>query len=223
MKSESQVEPLLPEVRDYLDSLSAVAFHADESRAIAIRAVADWLRSKLQAEGTASVVIICTGNSRRSVLGAMLGNALADYFGMRVSFKSAGTKPTAVNLRSIKALREAGFQIKPVGREATKGLSNELNPIYSAQWSARPSSQALEFSKSLADPSLPQAGFAAIMVCDDASETCPLVPGAAIRVSMPFDDPRIADGQVREEVAYRESRDEIGRVLMCALVDARRD
>lgn len=222
MKSLSQVEPLFPEVRDYLDSLSAVAFDADESRAIAIRSVADWLRSKLQTEGKASVIIICTGNSRRSVFGAILGNTLAEYLGMQVNFKSAGTKPTAVNSRSIKALREIGFQFEPVGREATRGLSNELNPIYSVQWSANPSSQVLEFSKCLADPSLPKAGFAAIMVCDEASETCPLVPGAAIRVSMPFDDPRIADGQVREEVAYRKSRDEIGRVLICALVDALR-
>lgn len=221
MKSVSQVERILPDLRDYLDRLSAVAFHAEESRTIAIGSVADWLRSELQARGEASVVIICTGNSRRSVLGAMLGNALADYFGMRVSFKSAGTKPTAVNSRSVRALREIGFQIKAVGKEATRGLSNEVNPIYSVQWRVDPTFQVLEFSKYLADPSLPQTGFAAIMVCDEASETCPLVPGAAIRVSVPFEDPKKWDAHDNELTAYRERRDEIGRTIFEVLSRAR--
>lgn len=221
MNLASSVERILPDVRDYLDGLSAVAFNADESRTIAIDSVANWLRSELQAKREASVIIICTGNSRRSVLGAMLGNAVANYFGMRVIFKSAGTKPTAVNSRSVRALREIGFQIKPVGKEATRGLSNEVNPIYSVQWNVSPTWQVLEFSKYLADPSLPQTGFAAIMVCDEASETCPLVPGAAIRVSIPFEDPKQWDALDNELAAYRERHDEIGRTIIEVLARAR--
>ncbi|MDH4283503.1 MAG: hypothetical protein OEV36_12670, partial [Myxococcales bacterium] len=45
-------------------------------------------------------------------------------------------------------------------------------------------------------------GFAAIMTCSEADQACPAVPGAELRVSLPYDDPKKADGTPDEEAAY---------------------
>ena len=54
--------------------------------------------------------------------------------------------------------------------------------------------EATEFSKHYGDPANPQQGFAALMVCGEADAACPFVKGAALRVSMPYLDPKIYDG-----------------------------
>jgi hypothetical protein len=45
-------------------------------------------------------------------------------------------------------------------------------------------------------------GFVAIMTCSDADEACPFVPGAALRVSLPYDDPKASDGSAEEAATY---------------------
>jgi hypothetical protein len=43
------------------------------------------------------------------------------------------------------------------------------------------------------------------MTCTEADGACPLVHGAALRVSLPYDDPKAADG-TREETARYDER-----------------
>jgi arsenate reductase len=49
-----------------------------------------------------------------------------------------------------------------------------------------------------------------VTVCDNAKESCPVLPGAKERVHWPFDDPAAAEGGDVEKLwAFRRSRDEI--------------
>ena len=47
------------------------------------------------------------------------------------------------------------------------------------------------------------------MVCGEADAACPFVKGAALRVSMPYLDPKIYDGGSLESAKYAERRDDI--------------
>jgi hypothetical protein len=78
-----------------------------------------------------------------------------------------------------------------------------------------------EFSKHYGDPANPQQGFAALMVCGEADAACPFVKGAAQRVSMPYLDPKIYDDGSLEAAKYAERRDDMGRLMLAAMMQAR--
>ncbi len=46
--------------------------------------------------------------------------------------------------------------------------------------------------------------------------------GAALRVSMPYLDPKIYDGGAYESAKYAERRDDIGRLMLAVMMQARR-
>ena len=50
----------------------------------------------------------------------------------------------------------------------------------------------------------PTSDFAAVMTCSHADESCPIVQGAAIKISVPYEDPKIADGKPNETEVYDE-------------------
>ena len=79
-----------------------------------------------------------------------------------------------------------------------------------------------EFSKLYAHEQNPQQDFAAILVCDEADEACPTVEGASIRIAAPYFDPKAYDGTPLEAAKYAERRDDIGRMMLSALMQARR-
>jgi len=72
------------------------------------------------------------------------------------------------------------------------------------------------------DPSNPHQGFAALMVCGEADAACPHVKGSALRVSTPYLDPKIYDGSAYEAAKYGERRDDIGRLMLSVMMQARR-
>ncbi|MGE3820752.1 MAG: hypothetical protein AB7I30_15170 [Isosphaeraceae bacterium] len=215
---------LRPDLREHLDGLSTGLDLISDRHRDAARALGDWIAGNHRAGRPTRVVTVCTGNTRRSVLSAMMGNAAADYHGLpEVRFHSGGTDPDAVNPRTVAALRAIGFQVEPTGREAARSLPDVPNPIHRISWgTSGDESWALEFSKRYTDPANPQADFAALMVCGETDEACPVVKGASTRVSMPFLDPKVFDGGAYESAKYAERRDDIGRVLLSALLHARR-
>jgi hypothetical protein len=73
------------------------------------------------------------------------------------------------------------------------------------------------------DEGNPQSGFAAIMVCSEADQDCPVVKGASIRLAMPFIDPKLYDDGSLEGNKYRERRDDIGRTMMAIMAQASRN
>ena len=59
------------------------------------------------------------------------------------------------------------------------------------------------------------------MVCGEADAACPVVRGAAVRISMPYLDPKIYDDGAYETLKYSERRDDIGRLMLCVMMQAR--
>ncbi len=213
---------LLPgSLRSHADLLSTSFDLIDASHRQAADKLAKWLSESYQADQALSVVVVCTGNSRRSILGSSMGNLAATYYGLdNIRFYSGGTTPSAFNQRTIAALKEIGFEIVPTGNEATSGETNTPNPIYRVGWG--PGLQMLEFSKHYADEHNPRHNFAALMVCTEADEGCPVVQGAALRVSMPYLDPKAYDDSPFEAAKYAERRDDIGRWMMSVMSQVRR-
>lgn len=103
-------------------------------------------------------------------------------------------------------MRRAGFEVKNSGGE---------NPRYEVRYS-REGSGMVCFSKVYDHPVNPREGFAAVMTCSEADENCPFIPGADFRLSLPYDDPKEADGTAEEEVRYDERCRQIGREMLYA-------
>jgi arsenate reductase (thioredoxin) len=215
---------LLPEVAAHADLLTTSFDLIDEPHREAGEALADWIVKDFKPGQPLHVTVICTGNSRRSILGATMGNVAAAYYGLpEIRFHSGGTAPTAFNARTVACLKEIGVEIEPIGKEAPRGEPGTANPVYKVRWgqAGEPSLETTEFSKTYSDPSNPQDGFAALMVCGAADAACPVVKGAALRVSMPYLDPKIYDDGAYESVKYAERRDDIGRLMLSVMMRVR--
>ena len=218
---------LLPKVREHADALTASFDMIDERHRLAGQKLVDWIAKNYRPGEPLDVVAVCTGNSRRSIMGSTMGNIAAAYYGMpEVRFHSGGTAPTAFNARTMKTLKEIGVEIEQTGKEAARGEPKTANPIYRVRWGSpggtgEPALESTEFSKHYGDPANPQNGFAALMVCGEADAACPFVKGAALRVSMPYLDPKIYDGGAYETAKYAERRDDIGRLMLSVLMQAR--
>ena len=215
---------LNPQVIAYADMLTTSFDMIDEPHREAGEALADWITRNYKPGQPLHVTVVCTGNSRRSILGATMGNVATAYYGMpEVRFHSGGTAPTAFNPRTVACLKEIGVEIVPTGTEAPRGEPKTANPTYKVRWGqgGEPALETTEFSKTYFDPANPQEGFAALMVCGEADAACPFVKGAALRVSMPYLDPKIYDDGKFEAAKYAERRDDIGRLMLSVMMQVR--
>jgi protein-tyrosine-phosphatase len=180
-----------------------------------------WIAKNYQPGKSLGVVVVCTGNSRRSILGATMGNIAAAYFGLAdLRFYSGGTKASAFNSRTVAALREIGVEVEATGKEAPRGEAGDANPIYRVRWGTNLDTS--EFSKHYTDVQNPRDSFAAVLVCSEADESCPTVRGATKRLAVPYQDPKVYDGAEFESAKYAERRDDIGRFMLSAVMQARR-
>ena len=210
---------LNPRVAAHADMLTTSFDMIDETHREAGEKLVDWIVKNYKPGQPLPVTVICTGNSRRSILGATMGNIAAAYYGMpEIRFHSGGTAPTAFNPRTIAALKDIGVEIEATGQEAPRGEPKTPNPTYVVRWGT--GMQATEFSKNYFDASNPQQGFAALMVCGEADAACPLVKGA-VRISMPYPDPKIYDDSTDEALKYAERRDDIGRLMLSVMMQVR--
>jgi hypothetical protein len=211
---------LIPKLKSHADYLTTTFDLIDEAHRGAGEKLARWIATIYKAGQPLHVTVVCTGNSRRSILGSSMGNLAAAYFGMpEIRFHSGGTTPTAFNSRTVEALKEIGFTVEPTGSEAVRGEPKTTNPIYRVTWGDGFETQ--EFSKHYADSHNPQEGFAALMVCSEADAACPFVKGASLRVSMPYLDPKIYDDGSYQAAKYAERRDDIGRLMLSVMVQVR--
>lgn len=124
-----------------------------------------------------TVLVLCTGNSARSILGEALFNRLGE--GCILGF-SAGSKPKGEPHPG--ALRLL----------ARKGI--DIAPFRSKSW--------LEFTGAGA----PEIDLA-ITVCGNAAgEACPVFPGAPLRAHWGLPDPAdVAGGEAEVETAFEET------------------
>lgn len=138
---------------------------------------------------TTRVLILCTHNSARSVLGETMLNHLAAKLGKDVKAYSAGSSPKGqVNPYALKVLDAAGL---------------DTSYVRSKSWD--------EFSA--ADS--PRMDIV-ITVCDSAAaETCPYWPGAPVKAHWGFPDPSNAEGgDAGKTTAFEITRQAIGYKLL---------
>ncbi|MBL8855994.1 MAG: hypothetical protein JNK57_18655 [Planctomycetaceae bacterium] len=212
---------LFPALQRHAAELTTTFDSIEASRYGSMDKLAEWIARRSSADERVTILTTCTGNSRRSILGAQMGNVAAAYYGFEnVRFYSGGTAPSAFNPRTIATLQAIGFQIEPTGKEAKRGDPKVPNPIFDIAWGD--GLTAREFSKMYQDDSNPQSGFAAILVCSEADESCPQVASADLRVSLTFLDPKVFDESRFETFKYAERRDDIGRTFLAVMANARR-
>jgi arsenate reductase len=167
-----------------------------------------FVQQRLDAAEPVLLNFICTHNSRRSHIAQLWAHAAAQYWRVpNVMCFSGGTEATAFNPRAVKAMQEAGFDIR-----MTKPGDN---PVYDVRFAGDAKPLAV-FSKAYDDPANPTRDFAAIMTCSHADQNCPVVIGAAARISLTYDDPKDFDGTPQEMAKYNERVREIGREILYA-------
>lgn len=199
---------LLPGLQQTIDRLSADFQSIPTDRIKKLLRLTEYIVERKKHDKKSELIFICTHNSRRSHISQIWASAAAaaSQHG-DVRCYSGGTEVTAFHPNAIEALRRAGFSI-----EAPATHSD--NPIYPVSFSEKADPLAC-FSKLYDDAANPQSDFAAVMTCSQADAECPYIPGA-YRISLPFEDPKRADGDPDESTVYDQTVDEIGREMLYA-------
>jgi arsenate reductase len=220
-KTPPSRKDMLDKVRQHAELLCTQFDLIEEPHRKAGEQLVAWVVKNYQAGKPLGVIVLCTKNTRRSMLGATMGNVAAAYAGLPdVRFHSGGTEPDAINPRAVATLKEIGLDVAPTGKEGGRGKKGEANPIYKVKWGK--GLEADEFSKVYTDPSNPQTDFAAVVVCSEAETACPNVVGASARIPVLYLDPKAFDGAPFEAAKYAERRDDMGRFMLSVMTQARR-
>lgn len=134
-----------------------------------------------------NLLVLCTGNSARSILGEALINKLGKG---RIKAYSAGSAPKGkVHPASIELLKAKGF---------------ETNLFRSKNWD--------EFSIK----SAPELDVV-ITVCDSAgSETCPVWSGAPVQAHWGITDPAGVEGE-GQDIAFAQIEERVRKLLALSL------
>jgi len=197
---------VLPPLRPVVSQVTQEFSQIPAERQKALKKVALFIRSKIQAKEEPQLTFICTHNSRRSHLSQIWAQTAAVYYDVPgIKTFSGGTEATACNERTVAALKRAGFDIT----NSTPGLKN---PVYLVRYgtSADP---IHAFSKIYSGEGNPKSNFVALMTCDTADKNCPVVEGSVLRVPIPYVDPKLSDGTEQEVATYDERSRQIAREM----------
>lgn len=182
-------------LQEYIHSLKKDVEQIPKERKQKLREISNSIWTKLRNGNPAKLIFICTHNSRRSHMCQVWTAALATHFGMHnIHTYSGGTEETAFNPRAAEALKRAGFTVENPGGE---------NPRYKVFYNEQEEPWVC-FSKTFDAEANPTRDFVAVMTCTDADENCPVVPGSDFRITIPYDDPKHADGTPYEAQTYDE-------------------
>lgn len=167
--------------------------------------IGDFIFSELEEKKTFNALFVCTHNSRRSHIADLWFKYGSLYYGIDglVSF-SGGLEETAFNPNAIAALQRSGFTV--IYNKRVKNAVVSITPGNYPVWRMQ--------SKLFDHPVNPKKDFVAVMVCSDADQSCPSVPGADGRFALPYDDPRYFDGKPSQNQKYDETVALIGREIL---------
>jgi len=169
-----------------------------------------FIESKRSAAEPAKLTFICTHNSRRSHMSQLWATTAAAYYGIDgLETFSGGTEASAFNPRAVAAMQRAGLEI-------TVDPPSVDNPRYRGSYAS--DGPVFEvFSKRYDDPPNPDANFAAVMTCSQADQNCPIITGATLRISLPYEDPKASDGTPQEAETYDERAEQIATEMFYLL------
>lgn len=199
MELNTKVSALASSLRTQYDQI-------DFDRKVQLIDLSEIITQELNFNKSVDLNFICTHNSRRSQLAQIWIRAAASNFGIHsINTFSGGTEATAFNHRMVDALIREGFEIEK--------LDESENPKYKLELSSQ-EDQNIYFSKKYDHELNPQSGSLAIMVCDAANESCPVIHGAKEKYSLTYTDPKAFDDSPKEEKMYTEKVYEIGREIL---------
>ncbi|MEZ5058119.1 MAG: protein-tyrosine-phosphatase [Saprospiraceae bacterium] len=191
---EFQTEQFYPDLKSFMESLSLEEINPE--RKLILSELADYVLYKRKQDQPVALNFICTHNSRRSILAQVWAKAWANYYGvLSIDTYSGGTEGTRVFPKIVDVLNQVGFQ--------SKLIAEGNNPVWAIKFSPF-LTPIIGFSKVYDDFYNPEKAFAAIMVCDDADENCPVVKGADKRFSIQYEDPKISDRTANQDEVYLE-------------------
>jgi arsenate reductase (thioredoxin) len=194
----------LPQLSKTLSAYLAEVPAISEERRGRLAALVNYILEQKRVGAPVLLNFICTHNSRRSHLGQIWAKVAAEHCGVaEVATFSGGTEATAFNPRAVAALVRAGFQVE-------KSPGN--NPLYSVRFATDVAPLSC-FSKTYDDATNPTSGFAAVMTCTDADQNCPAILGA-VRISLPYRDPKEADDTAAETGRYDERSQQIATEML---------
>lgn len=176
-----------------------------ELRQEKLKELGDFLLERRNDSLDFNALFVCTHNSRRSHISDTWFQFGLTYYGISGyrSF-SGGLEATAFHPNAIAALERAGFSVA-YDRKANNPVVS-ISPGHYPVWQKQ--------SKMYTHSINPNSNFAAIMVCSDADNSCPVVDGAVARFSLPYDDPRYFDGSPSQDLKYDETVALIGREML---------
>ena len=198
---------LYPVLQNYVESLLPDTDLIPDSRKEMLHVLAQYIAERTKKGEPIQLNFICTHNSRRSHISQIWATTAAAYYGIQnIRCYSGGTESTEFNPRAVAAMERAGFWFENPGG---------YNPHYLITFSEQgPHIEC--FSKVYNHRSNPQSDFAAVMTCSDADANCPFIPGAK-RISLTYEDPKVADGTPEEKAKYDERVQQIGTELLYAM------
>jgi protein-tyrosine phosphatase/arsenate reductase len=187
---------VFPAIKKYCEGLIPDFGKIPEERKTGLEKVTSYVKEKISQGQPANLVYICTHNSRRSHFGQIWAKVAADHYQIKtVNTYSGGTEATAFNKNAINALMRAGFRIE--------AMNFNENPVYLVRYDSN--AEPIEcFSKVFDDKKNPLKDFAAIMTCSEAETNCPHIPGAELRVSTTYEDPKVFDSTGLQDTKYDE-------------------
>ncbi len=135
-----------------------------------------------------NVLVLCTGNSARSILGEVLFNSLGRG---KVKAFSAGSKPAG--------------QVNPGALEWLAANGHGAEGLRSKSWD--------EF----AGPGAPEFDFI-FTVCDNAAgEVCPVWPGHPMTAHWGIPDPAHVEGEAARRAAFNQAASQLTRRIQLFL------
>ena len=183
-----------PKIISFIQSFSIENILSERQEVLAH--LVKYIRDKRAKDETIRLNFICTHNSRRSHLSQIWAQTMAFHFGIKNVFcYSGGTEATAMFSKVVETLANQGF--------ITFRLSDIPNPVYAVKYASN--EQAIIcFSKEYSHAFNPMGNYAAVVTCNSADESCPIVFGAEARIPVKYEDPKAFDNTNLMDAKYAE-------------------
>lgn len=204
-KATAQRSELNPNLLLYCQTLESEFNQISEERKLDLIEISNFIFEQQSNHKKINLLFVCTSNSRRSHMAQVWSQVASYYYNIKdVATFSGGTEQTRVNKNAISTLKKVGIPLE----------SNQQsdNPIWTATIGENFPPLVL-FSKVYTDATNPNTNFGAIMVCSEANESCPNVPGADFRMGLPYQDPKISDNTPQQTEKYDERCRQIAREM----------